>query len=46
MGDAPPTVLSEPQVGDLREEVGGGMSVGWGPDLQEEVLHSGELKFR
>jgi len=46
MGDTPPAVLSEPQAGDLREEVGGGTSVGWGPDLQEDVPHSGEPKSR
>ena len=36
-GDAPPTILRQPQAGDLGEEVGGSVPVGWRPDLQGEV---------
>ena len=32
--NASPKVCYEPEAGDLREEVGGGMPVGWGSDLR------------
>jgi len=35
--DAPATVPREPQAEDLGEEMGGGMAMGWRPDLQDEV---------
>jgi len=45
-GAAPATIPRQPQAGDLGEEVGGGTSVGWGPDLQEEVPTAGQPKAR
>jgi len=36
----------QPQAEDLGEEVGRGMSVGWGSGLKDEVLHAEEPKTR
>jgi len=45
-GGTSPTFPRQPQAGDLGEEVGGGTSVGWGPDLEDEVPHAEEPKTR
>jgi len=45
-GGAPAMVPCQHQAGDLREEVGRGTPVGWGPNLQKEVLHAKQPKAR
>jgi len=42
--NAAPPVSGEPQAGDLREEVGGGVPMGGGSNLQEEAPHAGQSK--
>jgi len=43
-GGAPAMVPCQRQAGDLRAEVGRGTPVGWGPNLQKEVLHAKQPK--
>ena len=42
--DAFPTISCQPQMGDLREEVGGSAPAGWGPDLQGEIPNAEKPK--
>jgi len=41
-----PTISYQPQAGNFREKVGGGTSVGWRPDLKDEVPHAEEPETR
>jgi len=44
--DAAAQITRKHQAGDRRDEVGGGPTVGWRPDLQEEVAHAEEPETR
>jgi len=45
-GGTSPMISRQPQAGNLREKVGGGTSVGRGPNLEDEVPYAEEPEAR